>query len=210
MSFVLLGMWQLRRHDEKSELRHSVAAAFDAALVPIGDVPAGAFMRVVVHGEYTPPEAKVLRSRDGVSGYEVLTPLVLDDGTAVLADRGWAPLDVDHLEGGSAPIGGVEVTGILWPPEDGGESVTELPEFVKRADPSLFAAASGLEFRHEYLVVTAQSPPFGDALRPPEIGQVSLGPHLGYAGQWFLFAAVVLVGYPLLIRRRAGPATTRE
>ena len=38
---------------------------------------------------------------------------------------------------------------------------------------------------------------------PPDLGE---GPHLGYAVQWFLFAAVGLVGYPFLLRRRAREA----
>ena len=31
----------------------------------------------------------------------------------------------------------------------------------------------------------------------------SEGPHRGYAVQWFLFAAVTVVGYPILLRRTA-------
>ena len=38
---------------------------------------------------------------------------------------------------------------------------------------------------------------------PPDLDE---GPHLSYAVQWFLFAAVVAVGYPLLLRRRARQA----
>ena len=29
------------------------------------------------------------------------------------------------------------------------------------------------------------------------------GPHLNYAVQWFIFTTVALVGYPLILRRRA-------
>ena len=36
------------------------------------------------------------------------------------------------------------------------------------------------------------------AAPPPALPE---GPHLGYAVQWFLFAGVVVVGYPLLLRR---------
>ncbi len=208
--FVLLGMWQLRRHDEKIELRDRVEQAMAmSSVLPIEEVPQGAFRRVTAIGEYLPSvEAKVLRSRNGVSGYEVLTPLVLADGTAVLVDRGWAELDVDHNFGGGPPLGSVEAEGLLWPAEEGGGTVDRVPEFIKRTDPGVFASATGLEFRSEYLVLALQSPPVGAVLALPEIGEVSLGPHLGYAGQWFLFASVVLVGYPLLLRRQTGFAST--
>jgi cytochrome oxidase assembly protein ShyY1 len=33
---------------------------------------------------------------------------------------------------------------------------------------------------------------------PPELSE---GPHLGYAAQWFIFSTIALVGYPLVLRR---------
>ena len=210
--FALLGMWQLRRYDEKADLRDRVEHAMSmSSVVPIEEVPEGAFRRVTAAGEYlASAEAKVLRSRNGVSGFEVLTPLAMADGTAVLVDRGWAALDVDYTLGGAPPAGPVEVEGLLWPAEDAAGTVDELPEFVRRTDPEAFAFATSLEFRPEYLVLAAQSPPTGIALAIPEARHVSLGPHLGYAGQWFLFAGVVLVGYPLLLRGRFVRASTPE
>jgi cytochrome oxidase assembly protein ShyY1 len=211
VSFIFLGTWQLRRHDEKVVLRAAVQVAIDTPAVPIEEVPDGAFATVWATGEYVAePEARVLRSRDGVSGYEVLTPFLLSDGSAVLVDRGWAGLDVDHRVGGSAPTGVIKIGGILWPGEEGSTIPEQMSEYVRRIDPVIFAAFSPLEFRPEYLVLTEQGPQIEGILKIPEVGEVSLGPHLGYAGQWFLFAAVVLVGYPLLLKRRIGSASNQE
>jgi len=33
---------------------------------------------------------------------------------------------------------------------------------------------------------------------PPELSE---GPHLGYAAQWFIFSTIALVGYPIVLRR---------
>jgi cytochrome oxidase assembly protein ShyY1 len=33
---------------------------------------------------------------------------------------------------------------------------------------------------------------------PPELDE---GPHLSYAVQWFIFSAIAIVGYPLVLRR---------
>jgi len=211
VSFILLGMWQLRRHDEKVVLRDAVQTAVDTPAVPLGEVPQGAFATVWATGEYvTEPEARVLRSRDGVSGYEVLTPFVLSDGSALLIDRGWAGLDVDHRVGGAAPTGVIKIGGVLWPGEEGASIPEQMPEYVRRIDPAIFAAFSPLEFRPEYLMLTEPGQQIDGTLKIPEVGEVSLGPHLGYAGQWFLFAGVVLVGYPLLLKRRTGFASNRE
>ena len=35
----------------------------------------------------------------------------------------------------------------------------------------------------------------------PEI-ELSEGPHLGYAGQWFTFATILFFGYPFFVKRR--------
>ena len=122
----------------------------------------------------------------------------LDDGTAVLVDRGWIPLD-DPVPIPPQTMGG---EGVLWPAESGSVP-SEFPEFTSRVDPAIVAAFAPYDVRDEYLILTFQEPDFDPRIRPPEVGEVSLGPHLGYAGQWFLFVAVVVVGYPLLLRRSA-------
>jgi cytochrome oxidase assembly protein ShyY1 len=200
VSFVFLGMWQLRRYDEKSALRDTVSAAVERPAVALADVPEGAFARVIVGGTLdTDFEMRVLRSNGGESGYEIITPLLLDDGTAVVVDRGWIPLDTPVP---SAPRT-IEGEGVLWPAESG--SIPEVfPEFASHIDPAVVGAFADYDVRPEYLILTTQAPDFDPLIRPPEIGEVSLGPHLGYAGQWFLFTAVVLVGYPILLRKRAG------
>jgi hypothetical protein len=38
-------------------------------------------------------------------------------------------------------------------------------------------------------------------LPPPELTE---GPHLSYAIQWFIFSSIAVIGYPLILRRRAG------
>ena len=36
------------------------------------------------------------------------------------------------------------------------------------------------------------------AVPPPELSE---GPHLGYAAQWFIFSTIAVIGYPLVLRR---------
>jgi surfeit locus 1 family protein len=87
---------------------------------------------------------------------------------------------------------------------------------VSRPDLDLLARQAGGPAHPLWLQRTDQNPRDAGALPlPPELPQVGdPGPHRAYAVQWFLFAAVGLVGYPLLLRhvardRSAGTAHLR-
>ena len=43
------------------------------------------------------------RTRDGVQGVDVVVPLVTDDGTALLVDRGWLETDPSGAQRGTSP-----------------------------------------------------------------------------------------------------------
>jgi cytochrome oxidase assembly protein ShyY1 len=38
---------------------------------------------------------------------------------------------------------------------------------------------------------------------PVPLPELDEGPHLSYAGQWFIFSVLIVVFYPLILRRRA-------
>lgn len=198
VGFILLGLWQLDRHEEKSELRDAVAAGQALPPLELADAPEGSFRRVVAVGVYDASlQTLVFRSHEGSSGYHVLTPLMVDDGSAVLVDRGWIPLDFDPP---APPPGTVKATGVLWPAQSGSSAPDSPPEVVTRIDPEIQQAFAPYRLRSDYLVLAPTPVPevYPVATQAPEVG---LGPHLGYAGQWFLFAGVVAIGYPLLLRR---------
>ncbi len=164
------------------------------------------FVRVQFRGTFdTRAEALVLRARNGVSGHHVLTPVDLGDGRGLLVDRGWVPIEVDapRLPETAPPAGEVTVEGVLWPAQEGGLGAG-LRDVVPRIDPLLHQAATAFDLDEARYVVMLSSIPAGDGLpiadEPPPLSE---GPHLGYAVQWFLFTAVVVVGYPILVRRRA-------
>jgi surfeit locus 1 family protein len=195
VGFIRLGMWQWDRHEEKVDLRDAVATGQAMPVVPIESVDDGSFRAVTASGTYDAGlSTLVLRSHQGVSGYHVLTPLVTD-GAAVLVDRGWIPLDAEPPP---PPVGEVTVEGALWPAEEGSSIPDEWPAVVRRIDPEIQAAFAPYDLRSDYLVLSGGGGSMPVLADPPGIG---LGPHLGYAGQWFLFAVIVLIGYPFLLRR---------
>ena len=199
VGFVNLGFWQLRRLDEKVELRDAVAAAQAMDPLPIEEAPAASYRRVTAAGTFDGAlQTKVIRSHSGISGYHVLTPFVLIDGSAVLVDRGWIPLDVEP----PAPfVGLTQIEGTLWPAQEGSSIPASLTPAVRRIDPEIQQAFADYELLGEYLLLTGYSYEVSELPVLPDEPEISLGPHLGYAVQWFIFTAVVLVGYPLLLRR---------
>ncbi len=199
VAFVNFGFWQLRRYDEKVALRDAVAASQALAPIPIEEAPAGSYRRVTATGTYDGSlQTTVLRSQGGVSGYHVITPFLFEDGVAVLVDRGWIPLDAEP----PAPYARVtSISGTLWPAEEGSSIPHALFPAVRRIDPEIQEAFADHEFLGEYMLLTGFDHEAQEVPILPEPPEVSLGPHLGYAVQWFLFAAVVLVGYPILLRR---------
>lgn len=198
LGFVRLGVWQLDRHEEKTDLRDAVAEGQALPALELDQAPEGSFRQVVAVGIYDGSlQTLVFRSRAGSSGYHVLTPLIVEVGDAVLVDRGWIPLDTEPP---SPPPGLVKAAGLLWPAEGGSAVPDSLPEVVRRIDPEIQQAFAPYRLRSDYLVLSPSPVPEGYPIAA-DVPEVSLGPHLGYAGQWFLFAGVVLIGYPLLMKR---------
>ena len=102
--FIALGFWQLARNGEKEDSERAARAAYAAAAPVLSgpDAPPASGTRVEVSGTYDAAGEVLLRNRvrSGEGGYDVLTPLRLEDGTAVVVDRGWvARNDVDTGRG---------------------------------------------------------------------------------------------------------------
>ncbi len=221
------GFWQLRRLDQRRERNAQVVGRSDE----VQSLPAAGFAsdaddgelwyrRVRVSGRYDPDHEVLVRfrSRKGLPGYEVLTPLVVEGGDrAVLVDRGWVPLEVgDHWpqKPSAPPTGVVDVEGLLGVPEGGElrlEREADRPPVVAIVDPDELREL--LPYEQLYVVPllaeeggATSSGAYPAPVDPPDLGE---GPHFSYAVQWFLFASVGIVGYPLLLRRR-GPLRKRR
>ncbi len=217
--FVNLGFWQLRRLDERRLTNTVGQARFEAEEADISELLAAAgddvasleFRRARATGEFDPEHEVLIRSQvhQGVAGFHVITPLVGEDGSATLVNRGWVPLGLDQVPVTDAPPpeGVVTVEGWVRPtqersavgPEDPGEGrlVTMNRVDIHRIEEQVpFDLApvylSMLGEQEEGRPILAPAPTFDDE-----------GSHLAYAIQWFGFTVVGLVGYFMLIRRTA-------
>jgi cytochrome oxidase assembly protein ShyY1 len=220
---VGLGDWQLHRYHERAAINDRIAAGGSGRPVPISQVlaaPAGTgsrvgpapsagteWSRVQLVGRYDQRHETLARGRtvEGSVGYEVLTPLVLADGTAVLVDRGWVP----PPDGGAlvkpdvpaAPSGEVAVVGPLRRPESGADRPAQ--GSVRRISP----ARLGLPYPTYggYVMLDEQTPAADKRLTPVPPETENAWQNAGYVVQWWAFAALTLFGYGYMARREAHP-----
>lgn len=215
MALVSLGLWQLRRLEER-QLANQVGMARSAAesldlVAMVGsagaDLDTLEYRKAAAGGEWDAAYEVYVRSqvRDGRSGLWVVTPLILEDGRAVMVNRGWIPAELDRGEA-APPQGRVEVSGTvrasrrrasLGPTDRPGVEDT-----IARVDLEVLDGFVPQQLLGVYLEESSPNPQAWPLrLQPPTFDDE--GSHLVYAVQWFSFALVALVGYGALIRARA-------
>ena len=209
-----LGIWQLRRLDERRSLNDRIHArqavnpvVIEGASTASAVVP---YRRADARGTYDVDREVLVygRSLDGEAGHHVVTPLVLADGGAILVVRGWVPfaMQTAPVRGAEPPATDVRVSGSLAPDEGDGTTVPDADRIVPTLDVMGIASTLPYEVFPLPLRLTAQVPRQPGSLPtpvpPPELSE---GPHLSYALQWFSFAAVSLAGAAILLRRHRAP-----
>lgn len=219
---VFLGNWQLHRYQERSAINARIDAAEAGTPSPLESVltrPGGAgkagpapgenlaWTKVTVTGRYDPSHEIQARGRtvDGQVGFEILTPLVLADGTAVLIDRGWVP----PAEGGAvaapvapaAPTGTVTVVGQVHRSESKPAPINRRDGRLDTRRVSLprLAAEMPYPLYGAYLLASDPEPGY---LRIP-IDHEDAWQNGGYAVQWWLFALMALVAFGWQARKEA-------
>ena len=217
---VALGDWQLDRLQQRQARNDLIESNFSADPVAANNLlevdrplPADAqWRRVEVQGRYDEAHQILVRNRplEGATGYHVLTPLVTDDGPALLVDRGWVPVGATartRPDVPAAPAGQVTVIGRARPsePPAGGDAAPRGQ--VRRIDVPAIAATLPYDVYGGYAELVEQTPAPHEGLTPLPAPEPNPGPHLAYAFQWFVFALIALGGVAVLARREAREST---
>lgn len=201
-------------------------AAADRALAR-GGADALRFGRWTARGRYDETRQFLLmgHARNGEPGVEVVTPLVPDSaaggaagsgasGPAVLVDRGWIPsVDAATAKPEQYPAPGPRaVTGLGEPLGRGGAAAYTRVEIdslavwsVTRLDADSVAARLPYPVRPYVLTALPESGAADVLPVPVGVRFFDESMHRGYAGQWFSFAAISLIGMFVLSRRRRAP-----
>ena len=212
--FVVAGNWQRDRMHAKEAERAQLdrAAALPALPLPHVDDWAGWRHRSVVATGTWRPAAQLLvdnRVHAGRAGFDVVTPLALDDGRIVLVDRGWiaAGAGATRVPDVAAPSGRAVVRGrIALPParyvELDGSGVAG--NVWQNLDPRRIAAATGLALVP--IVLEQEAAAAADGLvRQWPAPDAGVDTHRIYMWQWYAFAllaAVLWLGFALRRWRR--------
>ena len=203
---VRLGVWQLDRLRQRRAWNAAALAARERPPLGVTGGAGGALTadsvrdrRLRARGIYDYAHERLWRGRsyEGIPGVDLITPLRLADGGAVLVDRGWAPSpDGYHVdEGAYREADSADVLGL-------GMSA---PRARGDVDPARLQ--DSVPYRLLPFVIQ-QLPPSTALDRPLPPGlirwpapELSDGPHLSYAVQWFSFAIIIVVGSVALLRK---------
>lgn len=227
-AMVSAGFWQVSRHREKADRNGRIAARTAVPMVDVEDLLAGPeaptddleYRVVSAEGTYLDQDILIRsRSFDGAPGSWVATPLRLEDGDIVVVNRGFIANSGEFEfvpEEFAAPDGEVRVVGLLRRPQTRGRIGAVDPaegvlRDMARLDVGRIAKQVDGPVLPMYLSLEDQRPPLTTA-DPHPVPRETLdeGPHRGYAVQWFIFASIGVIGYPLILRRRAGEFAQAE
>jgi surfeit locus 1 family protein len=217
---IRLGFWQLDRLAQRRTFNTHYLVQIEASALELGPTALGLdlenmeYREVDVLGQYDHPREMAIRNQSWQDqpGVRLLTPLLIaGTDTVVLVDRGWIPL-TDYQTGDWTDFeepGIVHVHGTIRRFQE--------PTFGGRPDPTLQSGEIARAWNfvdiekiapqmpHPLLAVyVQQSPGSGDEILPyanlPVI-EITEGPHISYAIQWFVFTTILGIGYPILVYR---------
>ena len=213
-----LGFWQLDRLDERRAENAQLAAVLEGAPLhlPQDAVPEDeAFLLnrdVVVSGSYDFAYEKlhILQSWEGHNGVHLITPLLIDESDrAILVDRGWIPdAELENLTDYAEP-GPVTVNGYVAKSETISRQTTSDGDSGRTANEWYRVDVAAIEAQlpyelYPFYIVQSPTDEVNQQLPYKAARNIDLseGPHLSYAVQWFIFSGLLGVIYVVLVKRR--------
>ena len=201
--FTRLGFWQIQRADQKE--RMLAAKAELAKKAPIewsaNQILPLQYQRIKVQGYYL-PDLFLLdnQHQNHQFGYDVISPLLLNDGTLVMVDRGWILGDSTRRSFPKVDIPQelIKLKGNVYFPSTNQWLLG--PNMEKKEDKIIIlelldAKLVGQVLQkkvYPFIIRLDKQEPFGFVR---EWATVSMPPerHLAYALQWFVMALVILI-----------------
>ncbi|ASK64572.1 hypothetical protein CFK39_00480 [Brachybacterium avium] len=225
---VMLGLWQFGRYEGRVEQAAVIRANYEAAPVSLGQAlpdltaalpVADEWTPVTLHGSYCATEDYVLyvrnRQLSGRVGFWQLAPFRTDDGETLLVVRGWVPSDSGSSQPedpAPVPDGEITVTVRLRPAEEVLDREPP-PGQTHSVNPRQSAGLMGLDTTDlvtgAYGELATEEPAADRPVALP-YPDTSLGPHLSYAFQWWLFALFFPAALVYTTRRKLRDAAAEE
>ena len=198
---IIAGNWQRARMGAKESLRVQLDAATASAPAPlpqnVAEWSAWRFRPVAVTGTFDADHQILIDNKvhGGTVGFDIVTPLRLDDGRIVLVDRGFVPAGPTReiLPSVPPPSGIVTIRGrVNLPPANYFELGREntVGPLWQHLDPRRYAEATGMPVLP--IVIEAMMPTGGDdaLVRDWPAPDLGIERHRIYMVQWYAFAAM--------------------
>lgn len=216
--FVALGVWQLRRADEKEMLLARFAQAAHTPLQPLSAVENHAlstsYQHVTVHGRFDSRHTYLLDDQThadqlGIDAFVPFTPDNRDE--ALLVNLGFLPRQgIDQSLPQLPPIPDREttLTGIYAPPPRAGLKLGGNPLLREHTWPKLLTWIDlhdiGADLHRGLYprVLLLDADPASAYVRQWTPDTMPPARHRAYALQWFTFALIALVMFIILHRKR--------
>lgn len=214
-----LGIWQLDRLEQRRVFNRQVSEMRSSEALHLSqwtgaDLLSQEYRKAIAVGEYDYDHELILGNqayRDQL-GVHLLTPMkITATGEYILVDRGWIPFSDyqnntlekyqvnENIVAEGLLYGGTDRIGVRDCLADN-ISQTQRP-LLWCVDLSVISTLLPFPIESAYLlrepVGIDEPPPVGTTVQ----FEISEGPHLGYAVQWFSFALLLLVGYPFFVHR---------
>lgn len=212
LGFLALAIWQVQRLSWKEDLIARVERQVHAE--PVAPPPPAAWLglskddeyrRLRLRGRFELHEVLVQATTELGGGHWVLAPLRLDDGSAILVNRGFVPPEQRAPEQHAAPAGAVELVGLLRLTEPGGGPLRRNDPAAGRwysRDVAGIAAQLGLSGTVAPFFVDEAADP-AQPRRWPRPGLTVLhfnNNHAVYAATWLALAAMAAAAVGYLVR----------
>lgn len=220
---VRLGIWQLDRLSQRRAFNSMVVTNQSQPILDLeepgfsgADLTETEYRSIRVSGVYDHRHQIALRNQvyQDRLGVHLLTPLhISGKDQIVLVDRGWVPFEdfTNHRLDQYDEPGLVEVIGVIRLPDRREEKSQKQDRSRNPVSESLtamrFVNLDEIEdlLGSELISIYIQQAPDSSWNRMPVriLPELDLteGPHLGYAIQWFIFAGLLGLGYPFYLRR---------
>ncbi len=208
--FIKFGFWQYHKAEQKQMLQemYDQALLAEPLALPLvfEDMQRWRYRQVKVLGTYRPQYQILLDNQVAQerAGYHVITPLQIGaSGKYVLVNRGWVPANADRsvLPVIETPAGDQEIVGQLWLPSDKfysleqkqvAEADAPWQTVWQNMDMARFQQSAPIEVLPLVIRLDAGSAAGGYLREWPRPAE-RITTHIGYALQWFGFAAAALL-----------------
>jgi surfeit locus 1 family protein len=208
---MALGQWQWDKYVLKSKTPTEVVALEPTPVAAGLEAASPEYRSVVVEGLIDPRTIKVSVVQEGVRGYRLFSPVVMEAG-GIFVDRGF--VSEENVSSVVAPSGQVQLAGVLrtgakanryTPDNDPAADIWYWPDLTAMADMLVIQTVSAQYYVAQSDVDplatgTSSANPYADS---KGTNQIDPGTHLGYALQWWGFG-LALIGVYIGLHVRTG------